>query len=224
MAAATGGAVTPDSVNDLDDREARTSRLMDLGRVQNTVNVAQNEALTSAAEDEIRAALEQPGIGLSPGRTLDYHISTAPLFGVGDLASSANDLAGALGISAGGVLDSVLDSPAGRDPLEGLDEAERIDQARQAESAANRAIWVAEARFENPDEALLNAAAGEPFLDANGRLKADPSPEEVQAFRDWAITESRDGNGVLVDDVNVLRAGSTQVTESAAVDDGRSGA
>lgn len=186
--------------------DERTSRLRGLGRVQNTVNVAQNEALTTAAEDEIRVALEQPGTGLTPGRTLDYHISTVPLVGVGDLASSANDLAGALGISAGDVLDTVLDSPTERDPLAGLDEAERIDRARRAETAANQAIWVAEARFENPDEALLDAAAGQPFLEANGMLKTDPSQEEVHAFRDWAITQSRDG-GILLADVQHLQSG-----------------
>jgi hypothetical protein len=191
-----------------DSGERRTSRLVDVGRLQNAMNMAQNEALTNAAADEISAALESPGYVPTPGSTLDYYISSVPVPVVGTAAASANDLAGAFGLSAGDLLDGWLetDEPS---PLAGLEEADRIDLLRRAETGVNQAIWVAQDRFAHPDQALLDAAAGQAFLDADGSLKTDPSPEEIVAFRDWAVVQARE-DGVLYDDVGPLERGFAQ--------------
>jgi hypothetical protein len=93
--------------------------------------------------------------------------------------------------------------------LDAVEAAREADEQRRAEDGVNQAMWVAQARFARPDQALLDAAAGEPFLDAAGGLKTDLSPQEAEAFRDWAVVQARE-EGVLFDDVGPLERGIAQ--------------
>ena len=97
-----------------------------------------------------------------------------------------------------------------------LEEAERIDRVRNAEDALNRAVWLAEAHFASPDPsvrgAAQTAAAGQPFVDANGRLKPDRSESEEEAFRVWATSQTSSG-AILEVDGAFADAGVTDVVQ-----------
>jgi hypothetical protein len=161
--------------------EARHVRLGDLGRMQAFLDMAQDNALTGAALDEIRAATGDSALGPSAGSVTDYGITHVPV------AGTINDIADGMGISAGDGIDWLLGRLGAHSPdaFDMLSDAEKIDRIHSMSSRIDREVWVALARFDS-DPAVRNAAQGQPFVDGNGALKPHMSPDEAQAFREWA--------------------------------------
>lgn len=178
--------------------QGRIDRLKGLGRLQAVVTTAQDNALTDDALDTLRQVVEN-GPGPNPGSLLDTGVGEIPLLG------TANEIAGAMGIGAGDGVDWLLDQAGvgSEEAFAQLEEAERIDQVRNAEDALNRAVWLAEDQFASRDPSVRGAAqaaaAGQPFLDDMGRLKPDRSESEEMAFRVWATNQTSSGAILEVD-------------------------
>jgi hypothetical protein len=71
--------------------------------------------------------------------------------------------------------------------VDAYEAAEEADQVRTAESDVDAAVWLAVDLYA-ADPAVRDAAQGLPFVDANGALETEMSPEHEQAFRDWATS------------------------------------
>jgi hypothetical protein len=133
----------------------REVRLRGLGRVQMFLNMAQDNALTGPAYDDIRAASDQSGLGPSLGSLTDYAITHIPV------AGTVNDIADGLGIRAGTGIDWLGQQlgASGSSPFDSLSDAEKIDRIRKANSRLDAQVWVAVDRFDS-DQLVRDAARG----------------------------------------------------------------
>lgn len=189
---------------------ARQARLAELGRVQAVLDEAQYNALTGAALDDIRAATEGSGLGPSTGSVAEYGIGQIPV------ASTVNDIADAMGISAGDGIDWLV-GHLGEHTVSGFDrlgDAEKLDRIRRASSRIDTEVWVALDRFDS-DPALRDAAHGQPFVDHAGALKPDMTSDEAQAFREWAESLAID-HGPTFDDAQDIASGVGNITDAPA--------
>lgn len=187
----------------------RQLRLKQLGRVQGFLDVAQDNALTGAALDEVRASAERSGPGPSLGSVTNYAIGHMPVLG------TVNGIADGMGIGAGAGMDWLLQQldVDAVDAFDRLSDAEKVDRVRRAESNIDRAVWVAVDRLAS-DPTVHAAALGQPFVNDDGTLKTDMSPQEMQAFREWAtslVGSDRDP-GPLWEDEDDIDAGQSEAT------------
>ena len=191
-----------------DSGHARQARLVELGRVQAVLDEAQHNALTGAALDDIRAATEGSSLGPSTGSVADYGIGQIPV------ASTVNDIADAMGISAGDGIDWLVGHLGERSPsgFDSLGDAEKLDRIRRASSRIDTEVWVALDRFDS-DPALREAARGQPFVDSAGNLEPDMTADEAQAFREWAASLAID-DGPTFDDAQDISGGVGNITDA----------
>ena len=143
--------------------------------------MAQDNALTGAALDEIRAATGDSALGPSAGSVTDYGITHVPV------AGTINDIADGVGISAGDGIDWLLGRLGGRAQPGRLRHAERCREDRSDPQYELRITG----GLGGPCPVRLRPGGperrqGQPFVDGNGALKPHMSPDEAQAFREWA--------------------------------------
>lgn len=102
----------------------------------------------------------------------------------------------------------------------GIEAAMAAANGLGSDNAGDSATWLALGAFGSPDPALRSAArgeaAGQPFLDANGQVKSDPSPSETDALREWAKRQTMSG-GVLEHDSAFIDAGAVDVRSATIV-------
>jgi hypothetical protein len=200
--------------------DARGERLASLGRMQTVLDMAQDNARTGDALDDLQAATEGSGLGPSAGSFADYGIGQVPIPYLGDV----NDIADAMGISAGDGLDWLLGhlGVPTPDAFDSLTAAEKLDRIHKASSLVDSEVWVALDRFDS-DPAVRDAARGQPFVDSTGALRPDMTADQAQAFREWAQSLTGDG-GPTRTDVGDINRGAGEVlrpSEDLSLEDRR---
>jgi hypothetical protein len=159
----------------------RALELKYVGRVQEVLNIAQNNAMTDEALADLHEAIDGGGIGPTPGSLTEYGVSFIPY------ADTVDGIADALGFNSSDAVDWLLGplDVRSEDAFDALSEAERVNHIRRAQGVIDRSIWLAVDLYHN-DPSDPAAVAGRQFFDADGNVRTDMTAGEAQAFREWA--------------------------------------